>query len=162
MVVDMPDDSAALGLQQFEDFGFMRAQHVEHLRRRRVLGFEHQRGAVDPKLSAGGAGYPDDVEGAHSTALPVQTGLSSLSGVNGFASALSRPSAVASLLRKPLALGGGRLELVNSCKSLGIDVVFGIFQLVIRFRRHELKIPGLPWFLEPITSSRVGTGGEGR
>ena len=47
MVGDMPEHSAALGLQQLEDFGFVRAQHVEHLRRRRALCFEHKRGAVD-------------------------------------------------------------------------------------------------------------------
>ncbi len=54
----------------------------------------------DPRifgLGAGGTGHLDRVEGAHSSALPVQTGLSSLRGVDGFESALS-PSVGSSVL----------------------------------------------------------------
>ena len=78
-------------------------------------------------LAASGAGDPNEVQRAHRTALPVQTGLLSLSGTDGFEGASTPPLPGAFLPLKMLTLSGSGRKLVNSCgraELLGISAFF--------------------------------------
>ena len=116
MGVEPLDDEAAVqfATKQFEDFGFVGPQCMDHGQWRRILGFEHERSPYGGQFGSAVTGDADHFHGVQRTILPDHAVLAASSSDDASSPSSRTLGAVGGRRLCGLALDLAGLKLVNS------------------------------------------------